>query len=325
MIGIEYQLLKGLRTNNEFYVSLAYKGLITESNKNTEIAIARRFCQWGTPEDLEDWIYWNSNINYFNSNRVLIDQQYKDNKESAIILNLGLGTRISTVTTTSKWNIPVFSSRLIDFSIAIASSCNESLLITSDKVSTKSKKTQVYLYKGKTRGQAETASIGFTQIRNKDNPIHILSNDNIISQNEYWEIYRDLEPYDWEILVGVIKNYPAAQLAQNHYSWVHTNEANQIENISIKSKTEGMTRSIIGNFVFRNNRVFQNAMSFLPNNIAKHRDVHLDYIISDCLDEGMKAYAMEFRHFLSIGTSYEYRTLEYWNSLGILPEGSENE
>jgi NDP-sugar pyrophosphorylase family protein len=48
---------KNINLNGEYYVSLVYNLLVQEGLKVNIFAI-EKFCQWGTPEDLEEFVYW---------------------------------------------------------------------------------------------------------------------------------------------------------------------------------------------------------------------------------------------------------------------------
>ena len=44
--------------NGEFYTSLVYKFMIKDKLKVDIINEVKQFCQWGTPEDLEEFLFW---------------------------------------------------------------------------------------------------------------------------------------------------------------------------------------------------------------------------------------------------------------------------
>lgn len=48
----------GLSLNGEFYASLVYQLLIEDELKVKVYDKVPTFCQWGTPEDLEEYLYW---------------------------------------------------------------------------------------------------------------------------------------------------------------------------------------------------------------------------------------------------------------------------
>lgn len=49
---------KNLILNNEFYVSLVYNLLVNDKLKVNIYDQVSHFCQWGTPEDLEEYKFW---------------------------------------------------------------------------------------------------------------------------------------------------------------------------------------------------------------------------------------------------------------------------
>lgn len=44
--------------NGEYYVSMIYNHLVHDGMRVTAPANVRQFCQWGTPEDLDEYLYW---------------------------------------------------------------------------------------------------------------------------------------------------------------------------------------------------------------------------------------------------------------------------
>lgn len=53
---------RGLSLNGEFYNSLVYNLLVEEGLKVWVPLNVEQFCQWGTPQDLEEYIFWNQCI-----------------------------------------------------------------------------------------------------------------------------------------------------------------------------------------------------------------------------------------------------------------------
>lgn len=47
-----------LSLNNEFYVSMVYQLMLKDNLKISVYDKIKHFCQWGTPEDLEDFLSW---------------------------------------------------------------------------------------------------------------------------------------------------------------------------------------------------------------------------------------------------------------------------
>ena len=47
-----------LSLNNEFYVSMVYLLMLRDNLTINVFNKIRHFCQWGTPEDLGEYLYW---------------------------------------------------------------------------------------------------------------------------------------------------------------------------------------------------------------------------------------------------------------------------
>ena len=51
--------------NNEYYMSLPFNFLVQDGLKVWCPSNVQSFCQWGTPEDLDDYLYWSKKIHKF--------------------------------------------------------------------------------------------------------------------------------------------------------------------------------------------------------------------------------------------------------------------
>jgi NDP-sugar pyrophosphorylase family protein len=51
--------------NNEYYVSMVFNYLVKDNLKVWCPNIVERFCQWGTPEDLQEYLFWTKNVKNF--------------------------------------------------------------------------------------------------------------------------------------------------------------------------------------------------------------------------------------------------------------------
>ena len=56
---------ENININNEYYMSLPFNFLVQDDLKVWCPSNVHSFCQWGTPEDLEDYLYWINKINQF--------------------------------------------------------------------------------------------------------------------------------------------------------------------------------------------------------------------------------------------------------------------
>ena len=56
-----------LSLNGEFYVSLVYQLMLKDNLKISVFDKIDFFCQWGTPEDLEEFLFWINIVKNFQS------------------------------------------------------------------------------------------------------------------------------------------------------------------------------------------------------------------------------------------------------------------
>jgi NDP-sugar pyrophosphorylase family protein len=56
---------ENININNEYYMSLPFNFLVQDDLKVWCPSNVHSFCQWGTPEDLEDYLYWINKIDQF--------------------------------------------------------------------------------------------------------------------------------------------------------------------------------------------------------------------------------------------------------------------
>lgn len=52
----------GITINGEYYMSLPYNFMVEDGLKVWVPANVRSFCQWGTPEDMKDYLFWTDSI-----------------------------------------------------------------------------------------------------------------------------------------------------------------------------------------------------------------------------------------------------------------------
>lgn len=55
----------GQTLNGEFYASLPYNFMVKDGLKVWCPVCVKHFCQWGTPEDLQDYIFWTNTVRSF--------------------------------------------------------------------------------------------------------------------------------------------------------------------------------------------------------------------------------------------------------------------
>jgi NDP-sugar pyrophosphorylase family protein len=312
--SISSQIGMNLSTNNEFYTSITYK-LMIEKNMKIKTQKMAKFFQWGTPEDLKDWNYWNKNIEYLKKQRPKI--QKPEISGSALILGAGLGKRVSNISKVAKPFLEINKTQLWEFSRNAASKLlGITAVVSREDIGQRFEMNPQYLklISKKTRGQAETALMGidfFIQDFSKNEPLSVLACDNVISPDSFSNL-QDFPKAD--LIVWTCKEYPPAILAPDQFSWIETLES-KVVSCSFKSLNEDYLdpRCVIGNFTFASTKIAKDLINELFDmNLILNDEFYLDSIINIALNKGMSVNFFDQEYFFSIGTEDEYKTMLYF-------------
>ena len=312
--ALEEQIQMNLNYNGEFYTSLTYLPILNRNGKVGTV-LAANFSQWGTPEDLADWQYWNS----ISSHDVLICQDcsgISKLKMTSIILAAGAGKRVAKYSKTSKPNIPVGNLRLWEYSKNLARR-GSTILVTRAEVGIELDTLddiKVIEIEGVTQGQAITAKIGLESIEKSDtNPVHIFSSDNVMCAGATDLAMEQIITAD--LVVWTVSGYPPAQSSPEQYSWLVVDEIRKVRGVVAKSAPSDLINAplIIGNFTFRSPEIAKELIRDLENNDVRiNGEFYLDSVIETAIHKGLKVSYIEVEAFFAVGTEQEFNTFNYY-------------
>ena len=308
--ALKKQIEKNYSLNGEYYISLTYKSILEEF-KPVAITKMSKFNQWGTPEDLKDWEYWDSVVKH--SKKPL--QQVCD-KESGnlILLAAGMGSRVAEVAKTEKPFIKIGDAYLWQRAINDGSSYQEKILVTRNNLVAKFDSlyfSNIIKINNVTSGQAASALLGINEIDNLDSPLSIYSCDNVIS----CEIKTNFDNPSVRLNVLVARNYPPACLNPEHYSWLTVDEDNMVERVYLKKAPPNVNTAylIIGNFKFRTGHdALALCREIISQDIRINEENYLDSVVELEIKKRNPISIFEVSNFAAIGTKTEYETYFYY-------------
>jgi NDP-sugar pyrophosphorylase family protein len=307
--AIAEQIEQGISLKNEFYTSLTYKPLIREGKRIVCVGM-NKFFQWGTPEDLRDWVYWrdalNEMINYHPTSDEVLG--------STVILAAGRGSRLVATGSTPKPLVPVGKFLLWEYSGLCAIQNKESVVVTREKLVPKANRLNVptVILSEVTQGQAITAQIGINRIDNTSEPITVLSCDNVIFQKNLVEAHEYAQRVD--VIVWTASNYPPSLVNPSQYSWISGQESSS-RKVWLKQEPDFKQdpQLIIGNFTFKTKQIGLTLISHLKKrDIRINDEFYLDSLIALAQELDFKVGVMDCKNFLAIGSQNEIQTFNYW-------------
>ena len=314
-----------LNVNGEYYVSLAYKALLSEK-RSIGVYPLQHFMQWGTPEDVAEYKGWSR---AFCS---LADPQPQSPEAtgSLIIPMAGLGQRFAGEGySLPKPLIPVSGKPMVVQAIAdLPPALHHAFIMRSDMTGYEDislvlgsaySNTVIETIPSVTQGQACTALIGLDALENKlgevPGPITFGACDNG-ALYDYAAFSRLVDNPDVDVIVWGARGHANAVRHPHMYGWIDEVDGN-IRGISVKeplSKPE-TDPIVIGTFTFRRAEDYRRVLDHL---IAReglvNGEFYIDSCINDAIDLGLRCYMFEADSFLSWGTPNDLRTFEYWQS-----------
>jgi NDP-sugar pyrophosphorylase family protein len=317
MNAIDQQIKEKLEVNGELYISLTCQAIIQNSGKVT-VTRMQKFFQWGTPEDLEDWIYWDRFFKKFKEQRHY-SSSLANARGSVLILAGGKGSRLSHMVLAPKPFLQVNGKSLWEHSLL----CSQATLVIREdlaqtvKSNRKVNAVEVPNFNG---GQAESALVGLNSIQ-FGGPVSIMASDNIVLDVDVAKLHSNLDA--GTVYVWVCKNYPAALHNPTQYSWISVSENGDFLDFYPKSKPDDELNcmNLIGNFTFPSKEIAITLISEIQSRgLRINGEFYLDSILSITKELNLRVKVIETKEYFSIGTEAELETFLYWDSEAIPQE-----
>jgi NDP-sugar pyrophosphorylase family protein len=313
---IEEELMVG----NEYYVSMPYKPMI-QDGMNVMVYELNYFMQWGTPSDLEEYIYWS---NLFNT--ITKGKRSAHHEGNLILPMAGEGKRFSSkgydmvkplINVSGK---PMALQALSDLPETdlqnfILRKDFKDLDILKAELKKTSNKPCFSILESTTDGQATTCIEGSKDL-SRNSQVTIAACDNGMNYDS--ELFNEmLEDDSIDIIVWAAKGYPGAIRCPENYGWIDCDSKGLINDISVKIplSNPSIDPIVVGAFTFKKLSYFIEAVEHMKNREAKvNEEYYIDMAINDAIQLGFNCRIFEIEHYICWGTPEDLQTFEYWQS-----------
>ena len=312
-----------LDLNGEYYVSLAYKSMLS---KKLPVAVypIEYFMQWGTPDDLVEYQGWHKTF----------DQLLKPDSKPAPYGNLiipmaGLGQRFSNEGyKVTKPLIPVSGQPMVlQASNDLPPSKNQMFVLRGDMSGLEDIQKEIkqnypnalfHIVEKVTDGQASTTLIGLDAllkgIGDNGEPITVGACDSGALYDRMALNSMQQNPEIDVIVWGARKHANAVRHPQM-FGWINADQNGDIKGVSVKTPLASPATDpiVIGTFTFRNADVLRKCIEALKQRDGKiNGEFYLDSCINDAIALGLTCKIFEVDHYISWGTPNDLKTFEYW-------------
>ena len=297
--------------NGEFYVSLLFN-FFPSKGMRTLAYFIKHFMQWGTPQDLEEYIFF--------AKKVPLNFKTNNIESPTITLMAGKGNRMKAIGKVKKPYLKINNMTLFQLCSKNIKSIKKNIFaLNGDEEDLQNSNlfhgsNQVYV--GKTQSSVETLSIAISKSELLDNePILVLPCDASIDLDweKLIEFYSNLEAC--EAIIFSFEGYPYSHWLPNQYGWLNVNKDNIVKDIGYKSgwNSDFSNPIITGYFWFPNiGELKENLSIFLKSKINSEKETSIDEFCQFLIENKKRVVSYVVDDFLCLGTSQEFRAYEYW-------------
>ena len=309
---------RGLVTNGEFYASSPYN-LLVEDHLDVYIYELRRMLQWGTPEDLEEYLAW---ADYFLHARKTASTH--STAGTTLIPMAGAGERFAREGWTEpKPLVPVAGVPMIARALEVLPRSSRWVAVCQNKhlqhpglrpVLQNGRNLEIIPIDGLTQGQVCTCLLAREHI-NPEQPLLVAPCDAALITDEA-EYAALLDDPGTDCVIWTFRNHPHANRNPRQYGWVRAAaDGTALEVLCKVAPDEPIKNApgITGAFWFRKARyLWEAADALIVQDRRVNHEFYADSAIQVLIEQGRRARIFPVKHFICFGTPDDVRTFEYW-------------
>ena len=309
--------------NGEYYASLPYNFMVQDGLKVWVPTNVTYFCQWGTPEDLQEFVYWTDLIRGAGQKRtaetascagkILIpmagagqrftDAGYRVHKPAILTVDRHDGTERPMVVCATK-DLPGVAPEGSNVIYVDRTFHKEDGV--EDTIKTHYAKAQFITIDHLTEGQACTCMLAENYL-DPEEPLLIAGCDNgmDIDRKAFEKAAEECD-----CLVFTYRHNEAVLENPNAYGWMITDEQGNITGTSIKkaiSDTPMEDPAVVATFWFKKAKVFLEATAkMIRENDRINGEFYVDQTAKHVLDLGYQAKIFDIDRYVGWGTPADY-------------------
>lgn len=320
--------------NGEYYASLPYNFMVKDGLKVWIPANVSHFCQWGTPEDMKEFVYWTDLIRKAEAASKKGDSREEERRQDKnadaagkiLIPMAGAGQRftdagykvhkpaIQTIDRQDGTQKPMVVCATKDLPGVAEDGGNVIYVDRSfhkedgveDVIKAYYPKAQFITIDHLTEGQACTCMLAESHL-NPEEPLLIAGCDNGMDIDfeafEKVKLERDCVVFTYRHNEAVLQN-------PNAYGWMITDNDGNITGTSIKkaiSETPMEDPAVVATFWFKEAKVFLEATEkMIRENDRINGEFYVDQTVKHVLDLGYKAKIFDIDRYVGWGTPADY-------------------
>lgn len=292
--GLDLQYSQKNFVNGESYTSLTVASLM-DHRPELFVTVYEIPCfyQWGTPDDLLDYEYWERSFgHYFQKNNPI-------NFEQILVPMVGFGGRFKKDFTVPKPFLKIQGKAL--YQRSVQGFLGEKYYIAHSGYEKFMNVENVTYLPEVIKGQALATFEGVKKL-NHEQEVFVTNCDHevVIDHAEFLKVKQEADA-----IIFTIKGFPGCRRSANSYAYVKTNMLNDVDFVSNKqplSETPDKDDLLVGSFWFRSAKILN---TFLEKQISANQsengELYLDAIFNLMLAEGKKVKFCRLKSYVNWG------------------------
>lgn len=313
--ALEFQKKNDIKMNGEFYTSLTVEALLQlKPTAQCRVYEVDAFYQWGTPEDLKIFEYWEMTFKNLNK----FGEAIKNCQTRQLLMPMaGLGSRISQILSQPKPLVlldgrPMYRRAADSFPRA-----HKTVFVTlsaiADHMVTTSAEAVVVLEETPS-GQALTTELGLSKLDEAQDVIVTSCDHTVVLDPHRWQKF--IAHPDCDAAIFTVKGFPGTVRTPASFSYVKADKDLIVEEIGVKKPfTEHPEEEslLVGSFWFKDAKILQEAIDSLKSrNVRVNGELYLDSVFNLMIERGMKVREIALEGYINWGDANSLKEALYW-------------
>ncbi len=320
--SIEAQIKLGLSLNGEYYTSLTVEALL-RSRPSSQVRVFEipGFFQWGTPEDLKTFEYWEKTFN-----RYLRNAATNTEVDQVLMPMAGLGSRFSEITSVPKPLIPVNGLPMFRAALDSLPKAPKTVLVGLEAISPRlkaqlPKNGSLVSLKETPPGQALSTEAGLSDL-DPNGDVVVSSCDHGIVLDPYaWKQFRSSP--DCDAAIFTVTGFPGVTARPQAFAYVvpkiDSGRFPLVEKVSVKksvSDQPSLDSLLVGTFWFKSPSVLKSGIEELKKqNLRVNGELYLDSIFDLLSKMGFKVRMIPLEGYIGWGDPDSLSQALYWQEI----------
>ncbi|MFH2201901.1 MAG: NTP transferase domain-containing protein [Elusimicrobiota bacterium] len=301
-----------LNLNGEYYVSLVYNPLIG-AGLTARVYEIPFFLQWGTPEDLADYLYWHRAFARLASWRPPV----KAGGARLIMPMAGLGSRFGAEYP-PKPLIPVEGKPMFLTARDYLPGGGAAPVLVlrrelEEGVRRAAPEAKLVVLDAPTDGQAVTTERALADVK-PDEPVLVSACDHgLIWDAARWKAVVAGAP---DIIVVGQRGYPGARRKPQSFAYILADDEGRVTGVSVKVPVSAAPQRdlvLVGTFYFKSAALLAELIAELKQkDLRVNGELYLDSVVGLAVERGLDVRCFESDFYLNWGSPEQLKVYEYW-------------